>query len=159
MRPIQRNRYGTQGIILPKLTAEMVPGDKPVLTVERVQEFPGPDGPFLSIIFGEFPEHSYNTNSTQEDALIALVDARKLPNDFDVWAGKRIPFFKKENVFTGKGKGGTEPEYRVTKLYAVDPEDFDATIAAFDAGRQPAGNTGATQQAPAKQTARRTARS
>lgn len=146
MRPINRQRVGSQGVVLPKLTADMVPGDKPVLTVAKVQEFNGRDGPFLSVLFGEFPEHSYNTNSTQEDALLALVDARKLPNDFDQWPGKRIPFYKRENVYN---EGGVS--VKAIKLYAVDAQDYDAALAAWDAGKQPVPKAGA-------ETGRRSAR-
>ena len=145
-RPIDRNKVGSQGVILPKLTADMVPSDKPVLTVAKVQEFQGRDGPFLSIIFGEFPEHSYNTNSTQEDALLALVDARLLPNDFDQWPGKRIPFYKRENVFN---EGGVS--VKATKLYAVDPQDYKAAVAAWDADKQQVPK-------PGNETGRRSAR-
>jgi hypothetical protein len=146
MRPINRQRVGSQGVVLPKLTADMVPGDKPVLTVAKVQEFNGRDGPFLSIIFGEFPEHSYNTNSTQEDALLALVDARKLPNDFDLWPGKRIPFYKRENVYN---EGGVS--VKAIKLYAQDAQDYETALAAWDANKQPVPQ-------PGKETGRRSAR-
>jgi hypothetical protein len=157
-RPIDRNRIGTKGVILPKLTADMVPGDKPVLTVHKVQEFRGRDGYFLSIIMAEFPENSYDTNSTQEDALLALVDARKLPNDFDQWPGKRIPFYKKENVYTGRGKGGTEPEQRAVKLYACDPEDFDARLKEWDATKGGAPAAAPPSGRAATKTARTSAR-
>jgi hypothetical protein len=164
MRPVDRNKYGTRGVVQPKLLPDAIPAslwitgpdgrEWVVLTVHTVQEFRGTDGPFLSIITSEFPDKNLDCNSTQEDALIALVDARKLPNDFDAWSGKRIPFYKKENVFSGKGKGGTEPEVRAVKLYASDPEDYDACLKEWDAKRSGAPAT----SAPAK-TATKTARS
>lgn len=169
MRVPDRNKYGTQGVVQPKLLPASIPdslwirdenGRKwVVLTVHKVQEFKGPDGPFLSIITSEFPELNLDNNSTQEDALLALVDARKLPNDFDAWAGKRIPFYERENVFSGTGKGGTQAEVRALKLYALDPEDYDAALKQWDAvkGGAPAAQPPA-QPATGRKTARTTAR-
>jgi hypothetical protein len=167
-RAIDRSKYGTRGVVQPKLLPASIPdslwisdanGRKwVVLTVHKVQEFQGTDGPFLSIITSEFPEMNLDNNSTQEDALLALVDAKKLPNDFDAWAGKRIPFYQKENVFSGRGKGGTEAEVRAVKLYALDPEDYDAALKQWDATK--GGAPAAQPPAPAarKGTSRSSAR-
>lgn len=126
-RSINREVYGSQGEVLPKLTAEMIPGRRTVLTIASVREVTtGKYGAFWAVKFEEFPEHELVTNATIEDAFIALVDAGQLPDDFDAWTGYRVAMFKKKN---------TNPDTKevVEKLYPMDPEDQEEAIAAFDA--------------------------
>lgn len=125
-RPINRKQYGSQGTVLPKLTASMIAGRKTVLTFRHVREVQGEFGPFWAIQFEEFPEHELVTNATQEDAYLALVDAGQLPPDFDQWAGYRCAHYVKQNE-NPKDKSVVE------KLYAMDSEDQERAIAEFDA--------------------------
>jgi hypothetical protein len=126
MARLDRNRIGSQGEVLPKLEAHMIPGKKTVLTVESARQVNGKFGAFLAVGFKEFPDHEMITNATQEDAIIALIDAGRMPDDLDKWHGTRIAFEKRQN---------TNPETNkpVQKLYALDPTEQDAAIEEFEA--------------------------
>lgn len=126
MARLDRNRIGSQGEVLPKLEAHMITGKKTVLTVEGARQVNGKFGAFLAISFKEFPDHEMITNATQEDAIIALIDAGRMPDDLDKWNGTRIAFEKRQN---------TNPETNkpVQKLYALDPDVQNEAIEEFDA--------------------------
>lgn len=126
MARIDRSQIGSQGEVLPKLEAHMIPGRKTVLTLAAARQVRGKFGMFLAISFKEFPDHEMITNATQEDALIALVDAGRISEDLDRWHDVRVAFEKRNN---------TNPETKkdVAKLYAIDPDEQDAAIKEFDA--------------------------
>ena len=130
-RPINRNRVGSKavdGIIRDKLEAKMVPGTLDggpiVLTFhseDAVREVPGRFGDFLALRFEEFPDNQLHTNATQEDALLGLVDAGILPNDFDEWGGCKVAWQKRQNV-------NPETGARVIKLYPLAASDQAAGL-------------------------------
>lgn len=127
----------------PKLTADMIPAPKTVLTFRDVNEVNGPGGPTLAITFAEFPDHTYWTNKTQQDALLDAVDSQLLPDDFKKWSGKRVPIYKKQNENPESGE-------KVWKLYAVPVELWQDALDGFDravaAARTPAARTPATRR-------------
>ncbi len=125
MARIDRGQIGSQGEVLPKLEAAMIAGRKTVLTIDHARQVKGKFGAFLAIAYKEFPDHEMITNATQEDALLALVDAGRMSDDLDRWNGVRVAFEKRTN---------TNPETNrpVEKLYAIDPTEQDAAIAEFD---------------------------
>jgi hypothetical protein len=123
---IDRAKYGSQGYeSKPKLTAEMVQGQKTVLTIQDIREISGQNGPTLAITFEEFPDHTFWTNKTQQDALIAAVDAELLPDDWSAMVGARIPFYKKQNT-------NPENQQKVWKLYPSPVELWNDHLDAFD---------------------------
>jgi hypothetical protein len=128
--PIDRNRYGSQGRgeSRPKLTADMIQGNKTVLTIKDVVEVNGPGGPTWAITFEEFADHTYWTNKTQQDAFLEAVDLALLPDDLKGWVGKRIPIYKKQNV-------NPETNEKVWKLYAMPADLWQEALAAFDKAR------------------------
>lgn len=119
MGRIDRSKAGSQEAIRPKLTADMIPTNTVVLTVEKARQIPHRSGvgSFFEIVFGEYPDHAYLTNATQEDALLALVDGGIMSDDLDDWVGEKIAFFKRENKNPESGE-------IVTKLYAATPDEF-----------------------------------
>lgn len=102
-----------------KLTADMIENDTVVLTVDRARqvEHKNGNGSFFVIEFAEFPDTGYYTNATQEDAILALVDASILSPDMDDWKGDKLPLFKRENRNPESGQ-------IVAKLYAATPDEY-----------------------------------
>jgi hypothetical protein len=125
MARIDRGKIGSQGEVLPKLEASMIGGKKTVLTIDHARQVQGKFGAFLAISYKEFPDHEMITNATQEDALLALVDAGRMTDDLDRWNGVRVAFEKRTNT-------NPETQRPVEKLYAIDPDDQDAAISEFD---------------------------
>lgn len=102
-----------------KLTADMVEFDTVVLTIDRARQVKHKNGPgaFFVVEFVEFPDHGFYTNATQEDALLALVDAGMLSADMDDWKGDKLPMFKRENKNPESGQ-------IVAKLYPATPDEY-----------------------------------
>jgi hypothetical protein len=125
MARLDRSQIGSQGEVLPKLEAHMIPGRKTVLTLDGARQVRGQYGAFLALAFVEFADHEMITNATQEDALIALVDAGRMNDDLDRWRNVRIAFEKRTNE-------NPQTKKPVEKLYAMDPTEQDAAIAEFD---------------------------
>lgn len=105
-----------------KLTADMIPGDTCVLTIAQARQVQHKDqtvnkGAFFVIEFDEFPDTGYYTNATQEDALLALLDASILSADMDDWRGDKLPMFKRENKNPESGQ-------IVAKLYVCTPDEY-----------------------------------
>lgn len=125
MARIDRSQIGSQGEVLPKLEAHMIAGRKTVLTLNGARQVRGKYGAFLAVAFKEYPDHEMITNATQEDALLALVDAGRISDDLDRWRDVRVAFEKRTNE-------NPETKKPVEKLYAIDPDDQDAAITEFD---------------------------
>lgn len=102
-----------------KLTADQIENDTCVLTIERARQVKHKNaaGGFMVIEFAEFPDHGFYTNATQEDAILALVDATILSVDMDDWRGDKLPMFKRENKNPESGQ-------IVTKLYPCTPDEY-----------------------------------
>ncbi len=113
-----------------KLTADMIEGDTCVLTIERARQVPhrSGDGSFFVIEFQEFPDTGYYTNATQEDAILALVDATLLSVDMDDWQGDKLPMFKRENRNPESGQ-------LVVKLYVATPDEYMEAIKTWGKGK------------------------
>lgn len=128
MAPMDRNKFRSQEFTkLPKFTADLIKGDKVVLTVGEAREVDPKNGnaPFIAIIWAEFPDFQFNTNRQQSDRLMAMVDAGLLPDEFPAWAGKRIALERVENE-------NPETKEKVKKFYPMAAEKQVDAIAAFD---------------------------
>ena len=131
MARINRSGVGS-GELFPthKLTADMIEGDTCVLTIERARQVnhKNGDGSFFVLEFVEFPDVGYYTNATQEDAILALVDASILSADTDDWKGDKFPMFKRENRNPESGQ-------LVAKLYAATPDEYVEACRTWSKGK------------------------
>jgi hypothetical protein len=92
-----------------------------VLTIADVDpEVEIPDGDssrkVLTLVFREFPEHTFYTNKTSREALI-----KKLGLDERKWAGKRVPLI----VVNTNNPQTKKPQ---ASLWVADPEDWDTHL-------------------------------
>jgi len=113
-----------------KLTADMITGDTCVLTIERARQVKhkAAAGAFFVIEFAEYPDTGYYTNATQEDALLALVDASMLSPDMEDWKGDKLPMFKRENKNPESGQ-------LVAKLYVATPDEYVEACKTWSKGK------------------------
>jgi len=131
MARIDRSKSGSQeSFPNTKLTADMIAGDTCVLTIARARQVQHKqqDGAFFVIEFVEFPDAGYYTNATQEDAILALVDASMLSPDMDDWKGEKLPLFKRENKNPESGN-------IVPKLYAATPDEYVEACRSWGKGK------------------------
>lgn len=110
----------------PKFDANLIKGDKVVLTIENAVEYE-PDGnkPFIAIHFIEFPGVVWTSNREQGDLLMGLVDENILPDSFVLWSGNRVAFERVKNINPENGK-------TVEKFYPMNAAVQKSAIAEFD---------------------------
>ncbi|MCP4902931.1 MAG: hypothetical protein GY906_38705 [bacterium] len=115
------------------------------VTIERR----GRDEHFMALRFEGFDEYELRTNSTQEDALLALVDAGILPENTDAWAGVTIPWASRLNKNPETGQ-------KVIRLYPMDPELYEEAMKELGATPTLPSGRPKKARAPAKKASKRT---